>query len=125
MVVSGLANLQSPEWATGVAYWYPLHPPLRMPKETYLRDFEAPTVTLTLLSLAQYISLAWRIMFPAFAWRRGNWRFILVGGAIVAWAWTVGVWGLPLFGPIYLIGALSYLDANEWRALGEWLPRRS
>jgi hypothetical protein len=42
---------------------------------------------------------------------------VLVGGGVAAWAGTVLVYGQPLFGPLYLIGCLSYLTPAEWHGL--------
>jgi hypothetical protein len=74
--------------------------------------------------LTQYAVLAWQIGFPAFAWRHGVWRMVLIGGAIAGWLGCFFILSLPLFGPIYLIGCLSYLSADEWQRIGAWFGRR-
>ncbi len=125
VVTSALANLQNPDWWSGVAYWYPLHPPFQTSKAAYEREAQGANFALGLLSFAEYVALAWQIGFPAFAWRRGRWRLLLVGGGVVAWFWMMAVRGQPLFGPIYFIGCLSYLQPDEWRGLRSWLPQRS
>ncbi len=118
MVVSGLHKLQFGEWWGGVAYWYPLHPPFR----TTLADIRAEaahaSLDLFLLSLVQYVALAWQIGFPAFAWRR-RWRVVLLGGAVLSWVGAIYIYGQPLFGPVYFIACLSYLTHAEW----EWLTK--
>jgi hypothetical protein len=124
VATNGLFKLQLPEWWGGIAYWYPLHDPFRIGRADYGRLQESATVTLWFLSLMQYLVLAWQIGFPAFAWRRGRWRVVLVGGGIVGWLGCIFLLGLPLFGPIYLIGCLSYLHADAWEAIKRWIPRK-
>ena len=115
VITSGLHKLQMADWWAGVALWYPLHPPLQTTADQLMQERGTATVTLWFLSLIQYIALAWQITFPAFAWRGGRWRVVLIGGAVLGWLGCFFVLGLPLFGPIYLIGCLSYLSADEWQ----------
>ncbi|MCI0681360.1 MAG: hypothetical protein L0Y71_04585 [Gemmataceae bacterium] len=124
VVTSGLHKLQIADWWAGVALWYPLHPPLTTNLDQLLQERNTATVTLWFLSAIQYLALAWQIGFPAFAWRGGTWRIVLLGGAVAGWIGTAFVLGLPLFGPIYLIGSLSYLHAEEWNRAGDWFRAR-
>ena len=114
VVVSGLHKLQSGDWWAGVAFWYPLHPPFQTTPESIEAEAASASSKLFMLSLAQYIYLGWELTFPFFAWRR-RWRLILLGGAIVGWIGALAIYGAPLFGPIYLLGCLSYLTPTEWR----------
>ena len=75
------------------------------------------------LSLAQYAVLAWQFAFPFFAWKR-NFRVLLIGGGVIAWIGSVFIFGLPLFGPFTLLGCLSYLTPEEWRAGTALAPAR-
>jgi hypothetical protein len=125
VVVGAFHKLQFGDWWSGVAFWYPLHPPF----ETTLTALKAkaahaPTYLAT-LSFAQYVVLAWQFTFPLFAWRTGWWRLVLIGGALVGWLGTALMWQLPMFGPVYLLCCLNYLRPSEWRAVGAtvaWLP---
>jgi hypothetical protein len=123
VVISGLHKLQMGDWWRGVALWMPLHPPFETTAKD-LRDM-APSANTTLffLSLAQYLALAWQFAFPTFAWRK-RWRPLLLGGALVGWAGSAFIFRLPWFGPIYLVGCLSYLTAAEWHTLAA-LPGRA
>jgi hypothetical protein len=113
---SGLHKLQFGDWWSGLGLWYPLHPPL----ETTRASLKAHAGDLPryffVLSLAQYVMLAWQLGFPVFAWRP-RWRVVLVGGAVVGWLGSLLVYGLPLFGPVLLLASLSYLTPAEWQSL--------
>jgi hypothetical protein len=113
---SCLHKLQFGDWWSGVALWYPLHNPFTMNAERLLAEAQHAESTLFFLSLAQYIMLAWQITFPFFAWRP-RWRWLLLSGGVVGWIGSIFIYGEPLFGPIYLIGCLSYLTADEWQSL--------
>jgi hypothetical protein len=121
--VSGLHKLQFGDWWAGVAFWYPLHPPLTTTAEEVRAEAGQAMTYLFVLSLAQYALLAWQIGLPLFAWRRGLWRVVLLGGALVGWAGCLLLYKQPLFGPVYLIGCLSYLTPGEWARLRELLRR--
>ena len=116
VVTSGLHKLQLGDWWAGVGLWYPLHPPFTLNPERMRELAVHRERTLIFLSLAQYVMLAWQLAFPFFAWRR-RWRLLLLGGGIVGWAGCIFIYGVPLFGPLYLIGCLSYLTPGEWQAL--------
>lgn len=124
LVTMGLHKLQSSEWWAGFAFWYPLHPAF----ETSLaqaRKFADPKQRepyLTVLSLAAYLTLAWQIGFPLFAWRP-RWRPVLLGGAALGWLATAFLFKLPLVGPALFIGCLSYVTPAEWHRLIGWLSR--
>jgi hypothetical protein len=113
---SGLHKLQFGDWWAGLAFWYPLHPPLETTAALARAHAANATVYLFLLSLAQYALLAWQVGFPLFAWRRSG-RALLLGGALVGWAGSVFLYRQPLYGPVLVIGCLSYLSPDEWRRL--------
>jgi hypothetical protein len=116
MVASALHKLQFGDWWSGVALWYVLHPPFTLSAADIQAMKPHAETTLFVLSLAQYVMLAWQLGFPAFAWRQ-RWRVVLVGGGVVAWVGTALLYDQPLFGPIYLLGCLSYLTPGEWHGL--------
>jgi hypothetical protein len=64
--------------------------------------------------VATYALLFWQIAFPAFAWRRGLWRVVLLGGAAVGFVWLTFIVGDPMFGPTMLVFSLAYLTPAEW-----------
>jgi hypothetical protein len=115
VVVSGLHKLQIGDWWAGVAFWYPLHPPFETTAAGIQREAANATSTLFILSLAQYLFLAWELGFPMFAWRRGWWRLVLLGGALVGWIGCLWIYRQPLFGPVYFLCCLSYLQPEEWQ----------
>ena len=122
VVVAGLHKLQSGDWWSGAALWYPLYPPFttKLSEVRSLagrRDFY-----LIMVSLATYAVLAWQLGFPLFAWRQ-RWRPILVGGALIGWLGTAFLYQLPIFGPAFVIGSLCFLTPDEWSWLTGWLPR--
>jgi hypothetical protein len=115
MVGSGFHKLQIKEWWNGLASWFYVNPPFRTTPDA-VRSF-APNAEafLVLFTLASYLVLAWQFGFPAFAWRRGGWRVVLLGGAALAW-FACALWvPLPLFGPLMLVACLAYLSPPEWR----------
>jgi hypothetical protein len=114
IVTSGLHKLQFGDWWAGVAFWYPLYPPLTTTIEGAREHVANRIPFLVLLSLAAYATLCWQITFPLFAWRR-YWRKILFAGAVVGWLGSSFLYELPLFGAIIFIGCLSYLSASEWQ----------
>jgi hypothetical protein len=122
VVVSGLHKLQFGDWWSGMAFWYPLHPPLETTADTLRADAAHRDAYLFFLSLAQYVVLAWQICFPLFAWRN-RLRPVLLIGALLGWAGSVFLYREPLFGPVLCIGCLSYLTAAEWQALRGRLTR--
>jgi hypothetical protein len=119
VVASGLHKLQFGTYWGGVAYWFPLNPPLEVTAESVRRQAEGISTFLFIISLAQYLVLAWQIGFPAFAWRP-RWRLVLLGGAAVGWAGSVFLYRLPLFGPLYVLCSLGYLTPSEW----QWIHSR-
>ncbi len=123
MVASGLHKLQIKEWWNGTAPWFYLNPPLQTTAaglRAYARYGES---YLALFSLVAYLVLAWQIGFPAFAWRRGVGRVVLLGGAALAWLAFVFFVPLPLFGPIFVVACLGYLSAPQWRQLLDFVAR--
>lgn len=118
LVTSGMHKLQMGDWWSGIAFWYPFHPPLQTTAETVTRGRSSATTLLFFLSLAQYATLAWQVGFPAFAWRTGTFaRIVLLGGATIGWLGTAFLYKLPLFGPFVFLGCLSFLTTDEWSRL--------
>lgn len=122
MLASGLLKLQVREWWAGLAPWFYLHPPFR----TSLDDVQAiapyAEAYRVALGVVAYAAVAWQIGFPAFAWRR-RWRPLLLGGAALSLLADAFLFGLPLLGPIMVVGCLSYLSSEEWRRLTALLGR--
>jgi hypothetical protein len=124
LCVSGMHKLQFGDWWAGVAFWYPLHPPMATTFADVRSHANHAVAYLFVLSLAQYTALAWQVTFPLFAWRRGGWRSVLLLGALVGAAGSMLLYRQPLFGPLLVVGCLSYLTPAEWRwAMGQ-LARR-
>jgi hypothetical protein len=119
MVASGLHKLQFGDWWAGVAYWYPLHPPLAMTAERFQAERASANVTLFFLSLVGYLVLAWQLTFPLFAFRK-RCRPILLAGGVLAWAGSAWLFGDLTFGPFCMLACLCYLTPQEWR----WLTDR-
>jgi len=122
IVVSGLHKLQISDWWGGVAFWYPLHPPMTTTQDQIREESANALSYLFVLSLAQYIVLAWQLAFPFLAWRRSC-RVVLLGGAVIGWVGSVLLYHLPLFGPVVFLACLSFVTAEEWRGLGNGLIR--
>jgi hypothetical protein len=122
VVASGVHKLQIREWWSGLAPWYYLTAPLTTTPDDIRSWASGPRGLFVILSLGAYAALAWQIAFPVFAWRRG-WRPVLLGGAVLAWVFDLAILGLPLFGPITVVGCLSYLTSDEWRRAGRLLTR--
>jgi len=127
MLGSFLSKTQMSDWWTGVAYWYPLHPPFES-SVARARAYAEPAVFM--LSLVQYLALGWQLAFPTFAWKRSC-RWLLYGGLALGWVGSSFLLKQPLFGPIFLVWGLSYLTPDEWhdldrrlRGLGEWARSR-
>ncbi len=119
---SGLHKLQHAEWWAGFTFWYALMPPYETTVEQARAYATNPSSFLSLLSLGAYLTLAWQLSYPFFAWRP-RWRLILLGGALIGWIATAFLYRLPLFGPAYLIGSLGFLTPAEWRGAFAWLAR--
>jgi hypothetical protein len=122
VVVGALHKLQFGDWWAGVAFWYPLHPPFRVTPEGLRAVSAHATAYLFVLSLAQYVLLAWQLAFPLFAWRK-RWRPVLLGGAVVGWLGSAFLFRQPLFGPVLLLACLAYLTPPEWQRLLSWPAR--
>jgi hypothetical protein len=124
VVTSGLHKLQFGDWWAGVALWYQLHPPLETTLAAARAHAGDAVGYLRTLSLAAYVALAWQIAFPAFAWRRGA-RWLLLGGGAAGATASVWLYGMPVFGPAFLAGCVSYVSAEEWRRAAELLKQRA
>jgi hypothetical protein len=122
VVTSGLHKLQFGDWWSGVAYWYPLHPPMQMDAVRLAAERASADAVLFVLSLAAYLALAWQLTFPLFAFSR-RFRPILLGGAAVAWLGSAFLYIEPTFGPMYALGCLAYLTPEEWRWITERIAR--
>jgi hypothetical protein len=122
ILVSGLSKLQFGAWWSGMALWYPLHPPFRTTIETIRALVPERTSYLFVLSVGAYAVMAWEIGFPCFAWRP-RWRLLLLGGALVSWAGLAFIYQMPLFGPAVFIGCLAFVTPAEWYRLFGWLGR--
>lgn len=121
VVTSVLHKLQMGAWWSGVAFWYPLSPAGTTSREVLERRAMSDTF-LVQISFFQYVVLAWQLGFPLFAWRTGLvWRTVLLGGAVVGWIGSAALFGLPVFGPLYLLCCLSYLTPAEWYRIGDVL----
>jgi hypothetical protein len=117
LVTTGLHKLQFSDWWSGTAFWFPLHPPLETSVEKLRRLGPEAGSYLGWLSLAAYATLAWQLLFPFFAWRRGFGRVILLGGALAGAVGAASVYGIPLLGLALAVGCLAFLGAEEWRAV--------
>ena len=118
LLTSALHRLQMAEWWSGVAFWFPLHPPFVTSADSLKDEIARPTYTLFYLSLAQYAALAWQLALPAFAWRPGRgWRVLLLGGALLYWLGVFFVYRLPLFGPFVFLCCMSFVRPDEWAAI--------
>ncbi|HEX5271216.1 MAG TPA: hypothetical protein VFW33_12035 [Gemmataceae bacterium] len=120
MVAVGLNKLQIREWWNGLAPWFYVNAPYHTTEEQ-VRSFGPYRETvLVVFSLFAYLTLAWQLAFPAFAWRKGLGRVVSLGGALVAWLACTFWAQLPLFGPLLVVACLAYLTPAEWRS---WLGR--
>ncbi|GIW82582.1 MAG: hypothetical protein KatS3mg105_4389 [Gemmatales bacterium] len=123
LVTSGLHKLQFPQWWSGDALWYPLHPAM----ETTLADARSHVpyrdYYLGMLSIGTYAALFWQIGFPLFAWRP-RWRPVVLVGAVIGWLSMAFLYRLPLFGPAIFIGCLSFVPADDFRRLAFRLADR-
>ena len=122
VVSSGLHKLQMGDWWRGAAYWYPLHPALEMTAATLRAEQGTANFTLFFLSLASYLTLAWELVFPFFAFRR-RWRPLLLVGAASAFLGSIFLFGEPTFGPAFALFCLSYMSADEWQWVTDLLVR--
>jgi hypothetical protein len=125
VVTTGLSKLQVGDWWAGVAHWYNLYPPLEATAAQTREHVADPLTFLGLLNIAAYATLAWQITFPAFAWRAGWWRLVLLGGAAAGWAGLAYLYRDPLLGPAFAIGCLAYISGPEWAVVGRVLQRFS
>jgi len=124
VVISGLHKLQSGDWWSGVAFWYPMHPPFETTEAGIQAEAAAGSVdrVLFVLSLSEYLVLAWQLGFPLFAWKKSR-RTVLLGGAAIGWLGCVFLYKLPVFGPVYMIGCLSFLLPEEWLGVQRFWSR--
>jgi hypothetical protein len=124
VVTSALHKFQFGDWWSGIALWYPLHPPFQTDAERLRAEVPSRDAILFWLSLAQYVVLAWQLSFPLFAFRR-RWRPILLGGVAAAWLGAALLYHEPMFGPAFAVMCLSYLSPEEWRRLAGLVTARN
>jgi hypothetical protein len=117
LIASGLHKLQSGAWWAGVAHWYHLNPPLEITADGVGALALAARPYLFTLNMLGYATLAWQLAFPAFAWRSGWWRVLLLGGCALGWVGLTSIYRMPLFGPAFLAGGLSFVSPREWQAV--------
>jgi hypothetical protein len=118
VLASALHKLQLGRWWAGMAFFFPMFPPEKTTPSDLQALFGNAPLILFSLSLAQYLALGWQFGLPFFAWKRSLWpRVLLLGGGAVAWLGNVWLFGIPLFGPFWMIGCLSLLTAEEWHTI--------
>jgi hypothetical protein len=123
-VASCLHKLQLSDWWSGVAFWYPLHPPFETKHAEYHKAAEHIMSLLFFYSLVEYLFLAWQLTFPLWAWRRGRFfRLLLVGGGVIGFLGCVWIYQMPAVGAFYLVGSLAFLTADEWHRLAAPLAK--
>ena len=126
VVVGCLHKLQSGDWWSGVALWYPLHNPFETTSAQIHAVAPQRMSLLFFYSLSQYIVLAWQLSFPAWAWRQALFsRILLVGGGMVSFLGCLWIYQIPVIGAFYLVGCLAFLPATAWRRLGTYLGQFS
>ena len=114
-------KLQIGDWWSGVAFWYPLHPPFTTTPANIHKAAEHAMSLLFIYSLTQYLFLAWQLSFPLWAWRQGRFaRVLLIGGGLVGFIGALWIYKMPAYGAFYLVGCLAFLTAQEWRKLAAW-----
>ncbi len=118
---SGLQKLQFAEWWSGVALWFPLHPPLETSEEELRTIASQAPRYLFFLSLAGYCVLAWQLLFPMFAWRKHGWRLVLLGGAVAGCVGGALIGDMSWSGPTFVVASLCYVAPTEWRQLARRL----
>jgi hypothetical protein len=148
VVTSGLHKLQVDHWWAGVAYWFPMHPPLKTDLARLQADRLHGDALLLVLTLTGYFALAWQLTFPLFAWRkaapavpvrsqatispplmllgfvwRHRTRVLLLGGGLVGALGAIFLWDEPTFGPVYALGCLTFLTPSEWQWLTDRIAR--
>jgi hypothetical protein len=121
LVTSALHKLQTSAWWSGVAYWYHVLPPLELSPARVKQMSDNGHAWMFFLNVAGYATLAWQLAFPAFAWRGGWWRALLLGGAALGWIGLAWLYRMPLFGPALLVSCLAFLSGAEWEQLRGWL----
>jgi hypothetical protein len=122
VVTSALHKLQIDHWWSGVAYWFPMHAPLAMDALKIQGERGSAGATLIVLSLAAYMTLAWQLAFPWFAFRR-RLRVLLLAGAAVGMIGLFLLWGEWTYAPLFAVCCLSYVSGEEWRRLSNLVFR--
>lgn len=117
LVMGGLRKLQFGEWWSGVGLWYALHPPFATSPQELQAIASQSSRYLVQLSVASYALLAWQLLFPLFAWRRGLGRLVLLGGASIGVMAGVAVQENPFQGASLLVACLCFVTPAEWQRL--------
>jgi hypothetical protein len=123
LVFTGLHKLQFGDWWAGVAFWYPLHPAFETTVSSARKNASWAETYLFFLSLAAYITLAWEIGFPLFAWRP-RWRWVVLAGGFVGWLGSSFLYQIPVFGPALFIACLAFVSPAAWYRLRGFLGKR-
>jgi hypothetical protein len=114
---SALGKLQNSLWWEGIPFWFYLHRPYALTQEAVEAMRGNPSsnqIELFVLSLAAYLTVFWQLSFPFLAFRR-EWKWWIVGGGVFGLIGSWWIYGLPMFGPTYLILTLGFLPASDWR----------
>jgi hypothetical protein len=125
LVSTGLHKLQIGEWWAGVAYWFNWYPAMGTTVARAREHARDVNWFLGQLNVMAYLTLAWQITFPFFAWRAGGSRVILLGGALAGWVGLVVLYQMPYFGLAFFICCLAFLSGPEWAWVGQLLQRVS
>jgi hypothetical protein len=120
IVVSGLHKLQNGAWWSGIAHWFMLHPPLELSRSEVNSLSGSAQTYLLWLHVLGFGTLAWQFAFPAFAWRTGRARILLLGGGVLGWIGLAGIYRMPVYGPALLTGCLAFVTAREWQAVRQF-----
>jgi hypothetical protein len=123
LVTTGLHKLQFGEWWSGIAFWFPLQPALKLKTEQLREMVPYANQYLIIITLAAYATLAWQLLFPVFAWRKGLWRIVLLGGAVAGWIGSAYIYQAPLFGAAIAVGCVSFLSEADWAFVGRLFQR--
>jgi hypothetical protein len=112
------------DWWSGVAFWYPLHPPFETKPADIHNAARHMGSLLFFYSLTQYMFVAWQLTFPLWAWKQtGFFRALLVGGGILGFVGAVWMYQMPATGAFYLVGCLAFVTAEEWQRIGAGLHK--
>lgn len=124
MIASCFHKMGIGDWWSGVAFWYPLHPPFETTRADIHNASRNVMSLLFVYSLVQYLFVAWQLTFPLWAWRQNRFfRVLLVGGGILGFVGCTWIYQMPATGAFYLVGCLAFVTAEEWRSFGALLGK--